>query len=369
MIGKVRSLSVFAAVVIGAPLLGVYLSGRPVALFATFPPLTTPAAHQPFSWLVFVAYLFPLAGVAGLVGAAAGCGQPVPESGKPPRSSRFPLWGWFALALLAVSWLFAWTRLPWVGPLQRHSFIPLWVAYIGAVNALCVRQSGTCPLRQEPVFFAALFPLSAIFWWFFEYLNQFVQNWYYTGVDYGPVAYSVHATVSFSTVLPAVYTTWRWLAGLGWLKRRFAGLPSLRRFASPLLQWPLFLISSAGLIGIGLRPEELFPLLWIAPLLLLTSLRHIAGRRTLFTAMAEGDWRPALSAAAAALVCGCFWEMWNFHSLAKWKYSIPYVHRFELFEMPVLGYMGYLPFGLLCIEITELLREMFPSCGRGIGTR
>ena len=49
--------------------------------------------------------------------------------------------------------------------------------------------------------------------------------------------------------------------------------------------------------------------------------------------------------------------MWNYYSMAKWMYSIPYVQRFALFEMPVLGYMGYLPFGVLCIEIVELFRN------------
>lgn len=369
MIGNVCILGVFTAVVIGAPLVGVHLSGRPVALFATFPPLTAPAAHQPFSWPVFLAFVLPLVGVAGLIGAAAGRQQPGSETAISQRRCRFPVWGWSALATLLLCWFLAWTRFHWVGPVQRHLFIPLWFCYIAVANALCVRQSGDCPLPEDPVFFAVLFPLSAGFWWLFEHLNQFVHNWYYTGVDYGPLAYSVHATVAFSTVLPAVYTTRRWIAGMGWLRQRFSGLPSLRRFALPLLNWPLFLLACAGLIGIGLRPEELFPMLWIAPLLVLTSLRHIAGRRTLFTAMVEGDWRPVLAAAMAALVCGFFWEMWNYYSLAKWKYSIPYVHRFQLFEMPALGYMGYLPFGLLCIETTEMFREMFAGGGQGTGSR
>jgi hypothetical protein len=219
--------------------------------------------HQPFSWPVFIAYILPLAGVAGLIGAAAGRRQPGSETATTQRRSRFPVWGWIALAILMLSWFLAWTRFPSVGPVQRHLFIPLWFSYIGVANALCVRQTGSCPLLEEPGLFAALFPLSAVFWWLFEYLNQFVHNWYYTGVDYGPLAYSVHATVSFATVLPAVYTTRRWIAGTGWLKGRFSGLPSLRRFALPILNWPLLLLSCAGLIGIGLRPEELFPLLYL----------------------------------------------------------------------------------------------------------
>jgi len=50
--------------------------------------------------------------------------------------------------------------------------------------------------------------------------------------------------------------------------------------------------------------------------------------------------------------------MWNAHSLAKWEYSIPYVHRFLLFEMPALGYSGYLPFGLECAAVAKLLEEL-----------
>jgi hypothetical protein len=58
---------------------------------------------------------------------------------------------------------------------------------------------------------------------------------------------------------------------------------------------------------------------------------------------------------AAALVCGFFWEMWNWGSLARWEYSIPHVDRFRVFEMPLLGYAGYLPFGIECAAIAALV--------------
>jgi hypothetical protein len=59
--------------------------------------------------------------------------------------------------------------------------------------------------------------------------------------------------------------------------------------------------------------------------------------------------------ALAALCCGLFWEMWNAHSLARWQYALPYVERFRIFEMPALGYAGYLPFGLECALICDLV--------------
>jgi len=69
---------------------------------------------------------------------------------------------------------------------------------------------------------------------------------------------------------------------------------------------------------------------------------------TLINAIATGDCRRVWRLALAGLVCGFFWEMWNAHSLAHWKYSVPYVQHFEIFEMPILGYAGYLPFGIIC---------------------
>lgn len=54
------------------------------------------------------------------------------------------------------------------------------------------------------------------------------------------------------------------------------------------------------------------------------------------------------------MMCGVLWELWNYGSAAKWPYSVPYVQRFHLFEMPLLGYAGYLPFGALCALVMDL---------------
>jgi hypothetical protein len=84
------------------------------------------------------------------------------------------------------------------------------------------------------------------------------------------------------------------------------------------------------------------------------------GEKTLFSPMGAGDWRTAVSSALAALICGWFWEMWNYYSLAKWEYAVPFVHRFQIFEMPLLGYAGYLPFGLECAVIGGMLEKIGP---------
>ena len=343
--------SVCTVLLLGLPLLGASMSGRPVALFVSFPPLTQSVAHAAFSWPAFSGCL---AVALGVIGLAATVGRRplrfVPEcSGR-----RLPWWGWIAFGLLAACWVLAWTRMPWFAPWQRHTFLPLWLGYVVAINALCHRQSGTCPMLERPLAFVGLFPLSAVFWWYFEYLNQFTQNWYYVGVAYGAWQYSLHATLSFATVLPAVLTTRVWISQQRWFRRRLHGLRPLRPSRPRIAALVILGLGCLGLAGLGFSPEVLFPMLWISPVMIVCSLQALAGREHIFCAVEGGDWRPVVSAALAALFCGFFWEMWNFYSLARWVYSVPYVGGCKLFAMPILGYLGYLPFGLACIAVIGL---------------
>jgi len=88
---------------------------------------------------------------------------------------------------------------------------------------------------------------------------------------------------------------------------------------------------------------------------ILLSFETLNGRRHVLSGFGNGDLREAAASALAALLCGLFWEMWNVWSLAKWVYSVPFVGRFRLFEMPILGYAGYLPFGLECAALADLV--------------
>ena len=56
--------------------------------------------------------------------------------------------------------------------------------------------------------------------------------------------------------------------------------------------------------------------------------------------------------AIASLICGVCWETWNYFAYAKWVYAVPWVHRFQIWEMPLIGFGGYLPFGVECAAVT-----------------
>ena len=353
---KLLLLSAVAAAVIGLPLIGAVLAGQPVGRFLEFPPTTRYVTHAGFSLPVFSAFSLFGIGVGGGL-AVVGIRSRGHGDRPSPNAGRFPWWGWIGAAGAAVFWILAWNRFDWFALLQAHTFFPLWFSYIVVVNALTHRRLGRCMMTHDTGYFLSLFPFSAMFWWLFEYLNRFVQNWYYTGAEYGPDTYFILATLSFSTVLPAVLGTRDWLMSTNWLKGRFTGLPGCFPPRPEALVAAGLVLAAGSLAGIGRWPDALFPFLWVSPLILVVCLLQLAGRPHPLSPIAGGDWRPVVAAAAAALICGVFWELWNFFSLAKWIYAIPYVQAAHIFEMPLPGYAGYPPFGLECAAVGALLKK------------
>ncbi|MBN2124894.1 MAG: hypothetical protein JW821_11415 [Deltaproteobacteria bacterium] len=347
-------MSVLVPMLIGLPALGVFLAGGDMSAYLEFPPRTRYVGHAPFSWTVFSAYtLFVVLVLSPFLYRVLRRKENARASA--PTRRPFPSWGWFGVILGLGAWVIAWSRFPWVGHLQSHTFTPLWIAYIITVNALTHRRTGRCMLLEKPGRFLLLFPTSALFWWFFEYLNRFVQNWVYSGTHFSAWEYFWYATLPFSTVLPAVIGTRELLLSFSWPRKRFGDFFILRPPCPRGIAGIVLLAAGTGLACIGIRPNLLFPLLWVSPLLILVSLQALFGEEHIFTPVGRGDWSLIAASAAAALACGFFWEMWNFFSLARWQYNVPFVNRFHVFEMPILGYAGYLPFGLECAVIADLI--------------
>ena len=359
----VAVLLVWAVLVWAAPLIGLVAAGAPVSEYLDFPPRTRIMAHAPFAWAAFALAVLPVAGAIALYAVALGN---APRAAREPARARFPWWGWFGLALNAASWVLAWQDDIVPPEWRRHVFTPLWLGYILVMSGLAFRLTGRSLLTHRSGWFLALFPVSAGFWWLFEHLNQFAGNWHYVGiVASGDWDYFLQATLPFSTVLPAVASTWYWL-------RQVPRLDAMRLppfGASAILAWLALGAGIAALAGIGVWPDALFSMLWLAPLALLAGLQQLVLGETLFAPLARGDWRPVLQPALAALICGVLWEVWNAGSLAQWHYSVPYVQRFHLFEMPLLGYAGYLPFGIECALVMDLVaralerRSVWPLLG------
>ena len=344
---------ILLTLLLGLPAFGLLLAGYSIPPNLTLFPISTEPGDFSISWLV--------CGLLAVLIAATLTPViwrffhiPVITRHKSFHLISFPWWGWMALFWVVSSWLLAWTRFSWFEPWQPHTFPLLWFGYILTLNALTYRRSHRCLLLARPRFFSQLFLLSAGFWWTFEYLNQYVKNWHYVNLpETSHFEYLFYTSIAFSTVLPAVLSTYEWLDTFPKLTRPFENWHRLPWMLNQKTCWILISLGSLGLGLIGIWPIILFPLLWLSPLGLLLGIQCLRKDQTCFQSLARGDWRPVLLSALAALFCGFWWELWNVYSLVHWKYTIPYVHAFKIFEMPILGYSGYLPFGLTCLAISE----------------
>ena len=253
-----------------------------------------------------------------------------------------PFYGLVALVICIGAWISSWLR---IEPFYRYSFFPLWAGFIFFMDALVVQRHSSSLLQRMGWRLILLFAVSSLFWWIFEGLNIPVQSWHYIlDQPYSPLAYFLLASLNFSTVLPAVMEIAEFLSTFKPLHPRLpADLPGPRLPLATLLG--VELLGWLCLVLPWLFPRYCFVLIWLSIVLILDPINNFAGRKSALAHIAAGDWH-FFVLPLAGLCCGFLWELWNFYALPKWYYTIPYVGFWKIFEMPALGYLGYLPFAL-----------------------
>jgi hypothetical protein len=252
---------------------------------------------------------------------------------------HWPLRGWAGLALIAVFWPLNWLL---EGPRTHWGFFPLWLGYCLAVDAAVFCRKGSSLFSRNPGGYAGMYLISSLAWWVFEFINWRTANWVYLGEENtGPIGFFVLSSFSFSTVIPAVFGTAELVATFRPIRNLKSSRPLL------LTRSSLRVMFTSGWVMLALLiiwPKYFFPLVWISVFFILEPINARRGYQTLTGFLARGDWRPVVALSTGCLICGFFWEMWNFFSYPKWIYEIPFVGFLKIFEMPLLGYGGYIPF-------------------------
>jgi hypothetical protein len=154
--------------------------------------------------------------------------------------------------------------------------------------------------------------------------------------------YNVRASIDFSTVIPAVLST-SFLFTQGTqriIKPPSIGVPIGNGFLAGCI-----LLGIASLIIMPVFPKETFPLVWMGLFFIIDPVNYLLGYPSIVSKLKDDNLHICLAIMAATLFTGFWWEMWNFYSLPKWYYTIPYVGFLKVFEMPILGYLGYPFFG------------------------
>jgi len=205
-------------------------------------------------------------------------------------------------------------------------------------------------------------------WWLFEFYNapRFWNSklelwWHYHSLEPNLLLRRAGYDWAFATIFPAMFETAE-LFTVTVFKPRPVRLTI--RFPQPLLI-ALSLIGAIGVIVPLVFPWEWFaPAVWLSFILLLDPINTWRGSPSITGDLARGDWRRLWSLLAGGFLCGLLWEFWNYWALSKWTYTVPYFGNTKIFEMPVLGYLGFPPFAVECWVMYIFLRSLLKRAVR-----
>ncbi len=236
-------------------------------------------------------------------------------------------------------------------------YIPIvWFGYILLIDSIVYRTRGRSLIATHPKEAFFLATISLPFWLIFEGYNLVTHNWTY--INY---IWYIHL-LDFTTIMPAVMETFmlvRAMGVFGKVKINFAHAIPLRADA-PTQQAAhriIMVLPALGVIAImvPLLSRTLgMPFVWVGMFLLLDPLNYALGRDSIVRRASTGESRALLQMFLAGIIMGFLWEFWNYMAYPKWIYNIAGI---RLFEMPLQGYLGYLPFALDVFLFYEFFRS------------
>jgi hypothetical protein len=273
-----------------------------------------------------------------------------------------PIHGWIGLGSVGLLelLLFAGNRLvgEWFTPL-------VWTGYIVFVDGLVAAWTGHSYLttRRIELVFVALASVGC--WWLFEFYNaprfwrggEDLQGiwWHYHDLEPNLFLRRVGYDWAFATIFPGLFLTAEALK-----VRAFTRLTGLRPIRLPAWAARLAVVLGAvsALLPLLVVSAWLAPFVWTAYLLLLEPINYWRGSPSWLREVEAGDYRTLAALLGSGAICGFLWEFWNYWALSKWTYTVPYWGGVKLFEMPVLGYLGFPPFALEAFAMYHLLASL-----------
>ncbi len=243
---------------------------------------------------------------------------------------------YIGLLIIVVSEILLFAGVEWIGIF----FTPLvWTGYILLIDAIVFRLKGESWISGRGRTFLLMIPLSAVFWYLFEFFNLFLKNWIYSGLPAVWIT-AIGMTWSFATIGPGMFETSDLLGSIGTLKLK------KRKFKIPKSLLYVFIVTGGGcLISVLILPSGVarylaIPL-WVGFILLLDPINYMKGYKSILKKWQDGNFHEILCLLGGGLICGFLWEFWNYWATTKWIYQLPYSAGPKIFEMPLLGFLGF----------------------------
>jgi hypothetical protein len=251
------------------------------------------------------------------------------------------------LALLLLSFAY-YTLIRRIEPFMYQFYLMAWWSYICLLDGILSLRSRRFLVLNRG--FAFLVTMSAAFWCIFEVVNLRLQNWFYINIPPSAALRFPGYFLAFGTVIPAIYLTNELFLRL---------LPDMRVRPRSLRYYPLIALplGFACIACALLFPEYSFALAWAFLIFIIDGHNYSAGYASFAGAVERGNLKSLVAAGSSGMMCGFLWEFWNYWSITKWVYTVPFFEKLKLFEMPVLGFAGFAFFAVETMAFLTLLRS------------
>ena len=269
--------------------------------------------------------------------------------------------GWAGLGVIGAAEALLVAGEPTVG----RWFTPIvWTGYVLFIDAVAARFTGRSYLTTDRVEGLLVAVASIACWWLFELYNapRFWRGgvdaeglwWRYHGLEPNLFLRRVGYDWSFATIFPAMFLTAAVLRAT--IFRRARVRPW--RLAPRALGLAVAVGAISAAVPLVVVSTWLVPLVWIGWILMLEPLNFRRGRPSWLADLAGGDASRLLGLLGSGAICGLLWELWNYWAATRWTYAVPYLGDIKIFEMPVLGYLGFPPFVLEAYAMYQWLRGL-----------
>ncbi len=242
-----------------------------------------------------------------------------------------------------------------IQPFANWYFPIVWFSYILIIDALIYKLKRSSLITNRFYQFLGMTIISALFWWIFEFTNLSIQNWNYQGIE-GITAKNLYGILSFATILPALFETVELIRSIRLFENK-----RLKRKHN-ISKGFLYTMMSLGIICFVLPlifPKFTFPLIWASFFFFLDPINYLHKQPSIIGHLKDRKLAIPLSLLLAGIILGFLWEFWNYYAIIKWTYDIPFVNFFKIFEMPLLGYIGYFPFAFELYSMYWFVRSLF----------
>jgi len=242
-----------------------------------------------------------------------------------------------------------------IEPFASWYFPIIWFGYIFLIDAIVYKLKGHSLIMSRKEQFVKALLLSALIWWLFEVINFRLGNWFYSSGGLFTLKGFIKATISFSTVLPAIIETFELVKTFKLFNKE--KLAKHHKITHKFLHNMIFFGVLMLLLNL-LYPKYFFPLVWVAFFFILDPINYLHNQPSIIGYWKNGNIKVPLALFVAGTILGILWEFWNYYAVIKWYYEIPFVGFFKIFEMPILGYLGYGPFAFELFAMYYFVRSL-----------